>query len=78
MCIGTIKLPFNTDYRDCITCSLRCTTCVSKSLSLFPEELGAAFFADDGRDDVEPGFAIGLDLAAPGKQRNYTIINCIK
>lgn len=51
-----------------ITCSLSCMTCVSKSLSDFDTELlGGVFFAEDGRDDVDPGFDAGLDLAAPEK-----------
>lgn len=41
-------------------------TWVSKSLSdLDAELLGAAFFAEDGREGVDPGLEAGLDLAAP-------------
>lgn len=41
-------------------------TCVSKSLSdLDTELLGVAFFADDGREGVDPGLEAGLDFAAP-------------
>lgn len=44
-------------------------TCVSKSLSdLDAELLGGVFFADDGRDGVEPGFEAGLHFAAPKKE----------
>jgi hypothetical protein len=46
-------------------------TCVSKSLSdLDAEPLDEALLAEEGREGVDPGLEAGLDLAAPGSNKN--------